>query len=178
MPIIEHQPPERNEISPNEQILFLAGPIQGAQNWQLESVNHFTHSYLSDATLHIANPRRDTVGDEFNYKQQVRWERDHLFDAAKFGAVMFWFANQDLSLPYQKGRAYAQTTRIEFGITYCLLRIGEQPNVVMGMEPGYKGNEKYYLDVADELGLPVYSTLEDAWSKTLEKIIINEARAK
>ncbi len=178
MPTIEHRPPTRANIPHNEQILFLAGPIKGAQDWQRDSVSYFTQLYSGNTPLHIANPRRDTIGDKFNYRQQTRWEKDHLFDAAKFGAIMFWFANQDLSLPYQGGRAYAQTTRIEFGIIYCLLRIGEQPNVVMGMEPGYKGSEKYYLDTADELGLPVYSTLEDAWSKTLEKIIINEARAK
>jgi hypothetical protein len=160
MPVQILRAPVYEPIPERDPLLFLAGPIQGANDWQAEVIDHISSEWDSELQLHIASPRRIEEPGSFNYSEQVRWERHHLFRAMKFGAVAFWLARQDPELPYKVGRAYAQTTRFEFGMAYAAARLGHEPHISLGMEEGYKGSEKYYNDCAEELALPIYVSLE------------------
>jgi hypothetical protein len=88
-------------------LIFLAGPIQGAPDWQAQAVRLLTKEAPE---LHIANPRRVCFPDEFVFDQQVDWETHHLRRAATDGVIHFWLANE---AEHDCGRSYAQTTRFE-----------------------------------------------------------------
>jgi hypothetical protein len=158
-----HQPPGRIDIPTTRELFFFAGPIQGAPDWQNTGIAVFgelsdRYPKLNDADL--ANPRRTYMDGTFDYEAQVTWERRALRRAADCGGVVFWFAAQDHSLPYEQGRAYAQTTKIELGRVLGWRDYDPTIAVAIGIEPGYEGgNERYIRSAAAEQGLQVYTEL-------------------
>lgn len=174
MGIITHYPPElSSDIAANEPVLFLAGPIQGAPDWQAKAITTVSRSLErceSAGVLHISNPRRDYIDEQFSYPEQVRWEKHNILRAAKFGAVMFWFAKQDPSVEYEAGRAYAQTSRVEFGRVCGWKDYALNLNLVLGIEPGYNGSERYFKTCADEYDIPVYTDLDSTINASLKLI--------
>lgn len=161
------------EIKKNEPLIFLAGPIQGAPDWQNDAVSimESPHGQRTTRTdTHVANPRRDYINEEFIYGAQVAWEKAGLQRAAKNGAIIFWFAAQDPSQPYEQDRAYAQTSRIEFGRVLGWHDYNPDINIFVGIDEGYKGSERYYKTCAEEKGLRVYSTLEGVTLNALSAV--------
>lgn len=153
------QPPDIVDAAGN--IIFLAGPIQGAPDWQAEAIR-IIHEL--DEGLVVASPRKEYPAGTFVYEKQVDWETHYLRQAAKFGTIMFWLAAQAEETP---GRAYAQTSRFE---------LGEWKNeyqhngtrLVMGIEEGF-GNARYIRrrlnqDCPD---VPVLDSLPDTCAKTV-----------
>lgn len=158
--IHELNAPEYPRLQDSMPLVFLAGPIQGAPDWQSRIIQGLSHLHQDDIT--VANPRRNVLPENFDYDEQVFWERAHLRRAIKHGAAVFWLAKQDPSLPYKDGRPYAQTTRFEAGMAY-LAKAEDRPHftLTLGIEPGYEGSDKYYRSMARELGIPMFSRLED-----------------
>src|SRR4051812_20568877 len=99
------QPPEI--IQTDGPIIFLAGPIQGAPDWQ-STAAALIHDL--DPSVVVASPRRDYPEGTFVYEHQVDWETHYLRTAGRSGVIAFWLAGQTVETP---GRAYAQTTRFE-----------------------------------------------------------------
>jgi hypothetical protein len=165
----ECQPPEPIHLNDRDFAVFLAGPIQGSPDWQRSTVEIF-RQLPNDEDIHILNPRRNTLGRAFNYEEQVAWEKIGLRRASKFGAIIFWFAKRDMKLPYETGRAYAQTTRIEFGRVLGWLDSDPFIDVSIGIEPGYRGSENYINTCAKEFNLPVFETLEETCAYSISNI--------
>lgn len=115
-------------------VMFLAGPIQNAPNWQEKAID-----LLNIDNIIIANPRRNLICEEhFNdemYKEQVDWEH-YWLERAK--VKLFWFPNPESINP---NRAYAQTSRFELAeeMVYNQFNFSEMS---VGIEPGFSG-ERY-----------------------------------
>ena len=86
--------------------VFLAGPIQGAPNWQHSVENLFVNEQYSNIVF--LSPRRLSY-DNFNYEEQVLWEKKYM---ALADVILFWIPEE---IENVEGRSYAQTTRTEFG---------------------------------------------------------------
>lgn len=118
--------PQRHD---DKKLVFLAGPIMGAENWQQRAI-----ADLADLDIYIANPRREK-SDNFNYDRQVEWETFYL---SRADVVMFWLP---LEAQHVEGRSYAQTSRFELGEwlgrTDFNRRAGKA--VVIGIEDGFPG---------------------------------------
>lgn len=149
-------------------LIFLAGPIQGAPDWQLQARDLIRSL---DADVHIASPRRlfRHEGDftDAMYREQVAWEHHYLSHAAKYGVTLFWLANEERHYP---DRAYAQTTRFELG--EAMMRhhlLGAR--VVVGFDTAFS-NAKYLrlTLMAKAPGIPLESTLEATCRKAVEII--------
>ncbi len=93
------QPPEIVEA--DGAVIFLAGPIQGAPDWQTEATS-IIHDL--DSSIIVASPRKDYPEGTFVYENQVDWETHFLREAGRLGVVSFWLAAQAEDTP---GRAYA-----------------------------------------------------------------------
>lgn len=156
------QPPEiANEEG---RVVFLAGPIQGAPEWQYQAADII---HTLDSGLIVASPRIRYDEGEFVYEKQVDWETHYLNRAAKVGGIMFWLAAQTEETP---GRAYAQTSRFELGEWKSR---HEQSGVklVVGIEEGF-GNERY---IRRRLGqdctnIPILSSLSDTCEAIVELV--------
>lgn len=171
MTVHELQPPLFVSTIPRDaQMLFLAGPIQGAPDWQTEAIGILRKLQAPTSEIYVANPRREYVDSSFDYEAQVSWERSHLRRAARFGAVLFWFAAQDPSISYDKNRSYAQTSRIEFGRVLGWRDYDRSVRLSIGIEPGYKGNERYFRSCAHEEGLSIHDTLQATCSAVMKRL--------
>jgi hypothetical protein len=95
--------PNKIEVSSKKE-LFLAGPIQGAYDWQQKIT-----ADLKNYDVVIANPRRKVIDKSFDHDEQVEWETEYLNRA---DMIIFYLAAETEKI---KGRSYAQTTRFELG---------------------------------------------------------------
>lgn len=127
------QPPKIVKLS--GPTIFLAGPIQGARNWQLDAINTI-HKLAPN--INIANPRREYLDGEFIYNKQVDWETYFLRKASKKGVVLFWLAKEHT---HNCERAFAQTSRFELA-EWKVRHERDGVNLVIGIESGFT-NERY-----------------------------------
>ena len=136
-------PRHNRPLSDDEEVVFLAGPIQGAPDWQSDFATRIMERRPG---LVIATPRApiDIQRDEFDFNAQVDWEDEHLWRAAKLGGIVFYFAAQDKALPYREGRAYAQTTRIELGKILGWRKFMPL-NLAVGFDLDYEGGSERYI---------------------------------
>jgi hypothetical protein len=128
------------EVVPVEDpVLFLAGPIQGATDWQAAAASRIAAAGVPCA---IASPRRPPppsgVFAEADYNAQVDWEHRYLDLAAKTGVILFWLAKEAV---HDCGRAFAQTSRFELGEAVTLHRLAGA-RLVIGIEDGFS-NARY-----------------------------------
>jgi Nucleoside 2-deoxyribosyltransferase like len=153
------QSPKRAEISRDNKVIFLAGPIRGCSDWQHEATEKLLSMTKRDVL--IANPRRSDWTD-VNHDQQIDWETDHLNRASKNGLIVFWLANQeDFSVT-----SFSRTTRQELGEWLTKKEIGERLRedrieIVIGFDDKFPGKE-YILHRLEQSGLfvPVFYSLE------------------
>lgn len=99
-------------------LIFLAGPIRSAPNWQDEAISFL---FSQKPNLTIASPRRgirDKIapyianGDENYFPRQRAWERHYLDIASKTGAVLFWLPGE---AEHDCKKVYGAMTRLEIG---------------------------------------------------------------
>lgn len=145
--------PEYQELS--GPVVFLAGPIQGAPDWQAEAITRFGELAPS---LHVASPRREYLPGEFVYEAQVDWETHYLRRAAEDGVILFWLAAET---DHHPERAYAQTTRGEL-FEWKVRAERDGVLLVVGIEEGFSGakyvRHRFRQDCPE---VPILSSLED-----------------
>ena len=155
-------PPNYEKIE--KDLIFLFGPIQGAPDWQSKSVEYL-HGKAPE--VNIANPRREYLPGDFSYDKQVMWERYYAKVAMSRGVSMFWLPNE---IEHNPERAYAQTTRVEFGWITGMKEIYKKINIKMavGIEKGFSG-EKYFRYVLEKEhpDVRVYDNLEETCKDAL-----------
>lgn len=175
--------PNLDEISKEDIVVFLAGPIQGSEDWHSKCFELFKIEYqkLQDSykqlrwdpqfpNLIVCSPRRQYgIKKSFDYKEQVLWETHHLRLSGKQGVVLFWFENEkEQIIENGKLRPYAKTSRFEFGewkTRHDLLGT----NVVLGLDTEWS-NEKYFKARIDQDGstIPICYNLEDTVKETIK----------
>jgi hypothetical protein len=153
------QPPDDVYLPERERVLFLAGPILGAPDWQRDAVG-MVHHRMPEAI--VASPRRDYQRDQLPYlpEAQFDWESRWLRRAAAAGVILFWLAAQVEEIP---GRAYAQTSRWELG--EWSTRAEGDPSIllVVGIEDGFTGARYIRQRLGQDLPqLPIVSSLTAA----------------
>lgn len=146
----------------NKTVIFLAGPIQGAIDWQSDAIKIIQGK---NKVVVVASPRRASFEKDFKYDEQVDWETHYLNEAAKKGVIMFWLAKENEHIP---GRDYAQTSRFELAEWKVRHQL-EGVKLVVGIDPGFSG-ERY---IRKRLGqdcpdIEVQSSLESTCIKALE----------
>ncbi|MBS3090981.1 hypothetical protein J4217_00855 [Candidatus Pacearchaeota archaeon] len=148
-------------------LIFLAGSIQGAKNWQEEAIKII--SELKNLKINVASPRRNvSVEGDFTdemYNEQVDWETFHLRRAAKKGVIMFWLAKES---EHFHNRAYAQTSRFELA-EWKVRHAKENVKLVIGIEKGFTGaryiRRRFSQDCPD---VPILDSLTETCKKAVE----------
>jgi hypothetical protein len=138
--------PNNTEIK-NRKVIFLAGPIRCAINWQELFLQKCRDNDMNFNNFIIANPRREAgqvPTKDFDYmmfEEQIKWEVDYLSEASKNGYVTCFLANQLISDPFQ---SYARTTRFEIGEWFGELKNRDDVNIIIGYDKQFPGL-KYVL---------------------------------
>lgn len=123
-------PPEY--VSSEQNLIFLAGPIQGTSDWQSDAIKILT---ALKPNVCIASPRRKKF-ENVSYDEQVEWETENLRKAGKNGVIMFWLASESEQIP---GRSYAQTTRAEL-FEWKVRHERDGAKIILGIEEGFSGS--------------------------------------
>ena len=154
------QPPEIVET--DRPVIFLAGPIQGAPDWQSEAAS-LIHEY--DPSIIVASPRKNYPEGTFVYERQVDWETHFLQTAGRTGVIAFWLAAQVEETP---GRAHAQTTRFEIA-EWMKNHQNDGAKLTVGIEEGF-GNARYIRRRFSQNApdVPFADTLEDTIKNAVE----------
>jgi hypothetical protein len=162
MPGLTILPPDYPEFA--GPLAFLAGPIQGAPNWQaIAALALQTFA----PTLHVANPRRDYLPGSFDYAAQVEWETHHLRRAGTDGVILFWLAREEV---HHCDRAYAQTTRFELA-EWKVRHERDGARLVVGVEDGFSGARYIRHRLARDCpGVPVCDSLAGACRRAAELV--------
>ena len=176
-----HTPPHTLDIQSITPLIFLAGPVQGARDWQTPTADKLL--VLRD-DIDVASPRRRPQDEKRTFTrtdsiEQVEWEDITLARSAHFGSIMIWLAAQDHALPYKEGRAYAQTTRLETGEAWGWLGAtqtltGETPfPLLVGIDPRYTdegGGSESYIRIKHAIKkMPVYDSLDQMIEQAAEQ---------
>lgn len=155
--------PEIKEI--DGQLVFLAGPIQGAEDWQRKAIDLISRRCPS---FNIASPRGDYSKRKFDYDVQVDWETHYLALASKSGAILFWLAKEKEHIC---DRAYAQTTRFELAEWMTKYNFNKNINLSVGIEPGFSGERYLRKRIGQDCSeIVIYSTLEDVCENIIQKL--------
>lgn len=161
-------PPYDLGISDSTPLVFLEGPVQGARNWQSEAAQELL---ARRGDIAVASPRRIPKDQPEKWTKkdsdiQVAWEEFTIERARDFGAIGMWMAAQDLEdITYPAGRAFGQTSRVEFG--EALGWRWKEPSLplVVGFDPNYTrnggGSEGYMRRKMKLKQLPVYDSRQE-----------------
>ncbi len=146
-------------------LIFLAGPIMSAPNWQDEAASILL-SYEQD--LVIASPRRGTrpsiqtyllLGNEQYFPRQRAWERYYLPIAAHTGAILFWLPGEE---HHHCDKVYGAMTRIELGQWMTNYRHDRSTRICIGSDGRFPELHTIAYDLLlDAPDIPIHSTLEE-----------------
>lgn len=143
-------------------MIFLAGPIQGAVDWQKEA-----HQVISklNPNITVVSPRRQDFEEKHDFDVQVDWETYYLNQTGQSGVILFWLAKEN---NHVSGRSYAQTTRWELA-TWKERHKTQGAKVVVGIEDGFTG-ERYIRRMMSKENpdIPIYRTLRQTCRAALE----------
>ena len=158
-----------NSIEVEGPIIFLAGPIRGAQDWQGEAIKII---HRINPQISIASPRREYLDGEFVYERQVDWETKYLRRSAKNGVILFWLSKE---FEHDHGRAYAQTSRFELA-EWKMRHEHDGAKLVIGIEDGFTGaryiRRRFSQDCPNVL---ILNSLEDTCKKAVELTIKSQS---
>lgn len=138
-----------NEIIPDDlPVIFLAGPTPrsaSVESWRPRAVALLEESGFTGAVVIPEDRNKKPSGEEFDYPQQIAWERKALKRA---DVVVFWVPRDLKDMP-------AFTTNIEFGF----VSERRQP-FVLGF-PENVPKMRYLAWVAQEQNAPMRHSLEE-----------------
>ena len=141
-----------HSFSENGKVVYLAGPLKSAPNWQKEACDYFERSASG---LHIINPRWESLPLDFDAEDQFQWEYFHQCLALERGCVMFWFpANMKNRRPF----AYGGKALIDLGEIVAQTRLNKG-RIYIGMEPGWRSLAADYIKCV--MGEHIYESLEE-----------------
>lgn len=138
-------------------LVYLNGPIQGAENWQQQAI-----TILGELApdLHVASPRATAF--KGGSEAQLQWEQTFLQRA---DLVLFWLARER---HHQCNRTYAAQVRFELG-EWVAKAGSHRAQLVVGFERGFAGAS--YLQRRITLAypsIPVCRTLRQTCSAAAE----------
>lgn len=146
-------------------LVFLAGPIQGAEDWQRTAIELISKQ---NPDINIASPRGDYSNRAFDYNTQVDWETHYLNQASKTGGILFWLAKEK---EHMCDRAFAQTTRFELAEWLTKYAQNRDLKLSIGIEPGFSGERYLRRRIGqDHPEIQIYSTLDDVCRDVVKRV--------
>ncbi len=152
-------------------LIFLAGPIRGAPNWQDEA---FEILCSKNKDITIASPRGGMrpkimdyilLGEDDYFPRQRAWERHYLPIAAETGAILFWLPKE---AKHRCEKVYGAMTRIELGQWMTNYRHDNSVKFCVGSDGFFPELNTIVYDLSlDAPDKKIISTLEETCEEAL-----------
>ena len=155
----------------NKPLIFLAGPIRSAPNWQDEAIDIL---FAIEKDILVASPRRGTKnslqeyvvkGEEDHFPRQRAWERHYLPIASKNGAIMFWLPGEE---KHDCKKVYGAMTRIELGQWMTRYSLDNRHRVCVGGDGNFPEFDTICYDLSKDMEyIEIHDKLEDTCREAL-----------
>lgn len=155
----------------NAPLIFLAGPIINAPNWQDKAIITILSQ---DPELIVVSPRRGVResiepyilrGDETFFPRQRAWERHYLKLASRKGTVMFWLPGEEIS---DSKHPYGATTRVELGQSMTEYRIDRSVSFCIGSDGDFPVLDVIKYDLSlDAPDKKIFESLEETCAEVI-----------
>ena len=152
-------------------LIFLAGPIMSAPNWQDKAIEIL---FSLEDNLLIASPRRGigeniskyVVGGYENFfSRQREWERHYLDIASKNGAILFWLPGE---AEHNCEKSYGAMTRLELGQWMTRYSYDKNVHFCVGSDGNFSELETIKYDLSlDAPDKKIIGTLEETCKEAL-----------
>jgi hypothetical protein len=152
-------------------LIFLAGPIRSAPNWQDKAIEIL---FSLEDNLVIASPRRGIrenifqyviSGNENYFPRQRAWERHYLSIADKTGAILFWLPRE---AEHDCKKSYGAMTRIELGQWMTRYNYDRNVRFCVGSDGNFSELETIKYDLSlDAPDKKIIGTLEETCKEAL-----------
>jgi len=148
-----------------EPLIFLAGPILGAPNWQDEAVDFLLSQEPSLIVVSLRRKVREKIarrvlkGDETFFPRQRAWERHYLNMASETGTTLFWLPGE---VEHDCSKSYGAMTRFELGQVMASYSEGNPVSFCVGSDG--KFSELHIIQYDLSLDVPnkeIIGTLEE-----------------
>ena len=160
------------EVELAKRVIFLAGPIRSAPNWQDKAIELLFKEYSS---LVIVSPRRGVreniaqyvvTGNDTYFERQRAWEQHYLELASKQGAIMFWLPGEE---KHDCNKVYGAMTRIELGQGMTHYKYDNNVRVCFGTD----GSFPEFSTIAYDLSIhakdkKILTTLEETCQEAIK----------
>ena len=162
--------PDLSEIDLWNKLIFLGGPVQGADDWQMEAYQTIHQLYPN---VWVASPRRlELPQDKYSPKksyQQDHWETFWLNKVRQLdGVALFWLAKE---VNHICRRTFAQTTRDELAKFRTLKNLNRFQRLVVGIEDGFSGASYQRRKLRQETpDVIIHRSLERACSEAVSLV--------
>jgi hypothetical protein len=153
-------------------LIFLAGPIRSAPNWQDDVIEIL---FGLEPSLTIVSPRRGVrenlqkfllKGDATHFHRQRAWERYYLSYAAHHGAILFWLPTEEV---HDCNKVYGAMTRLELGQWMTNYRHDPTVRFCVGSDGGFPELNTIEYDLQlDAPNHKIYVNLEETCQKALD----------
>ena len=153
-------------------LIFLAGPIRSAPNWQDEAIEYL---FSRKSNLIIVSPRRGVrdeiaeyivTGNENYFPRQRTWERHYLEFASKKGAILFWLPGEE---KHDCQKVYGAMTRIELGQWMTNYRHDNSVKFCVGSDGKFPEMNTIKYDLSlDAPDKKIFSSLEETCVEALK----------
>ncbi|MFA5532633.1 MAG: hypothetical protein WDA13_03500 [Candidatus Shapirobacteria bacterium] len=140
----------------NKPLIFLAGPIIGAPNWQQQAINII---HCKNPEIAIASPKHlEKKQTNFSLEEQSDWESFHLTKASENGAIIFWLAKE---IEHRCERPYAQTSRFELG-EWKTKQQNKETFLSVGIEDGFTNSNYIKRRLSQDCpNVPIFRDLKE-----------------
>lgn len=160
-------------------VIFLAGPVKGAYDWQMEAKDLIQQALLQEPdapeSVVICTPRglpktKKSKKKVWSPADQYNWETHYLLRASQTGVILFWLAYEDW---HSCNRPFAQTTRLELGEWLFRSGFGSQSKLALGIDPDFSGKRYIQHRVITNpfQALPIFDTLEETCQQAVKLLI-------
>ena len=153
-------------------LIFLAGPIRGAPNWQDEAAEII---FSREPNLDVISPRRGVNDKILKYlangrndffPRQRAWERHYLDLSKRKGCVMFWLPGE---IEHNCEKSYGAMTRLELGQLMTDYRHDNSTRFCVGSDGNFSELDTIVYDLAlDAPDKRISPTLEETCTEAIK----------
>jgi hypothetical protein len=169
-------PKTKVELNSDWPVFFLAGPVQGGDDWQqrcyIEIQKYLTFFY---AVIPCRYPEDHILmqvaekGINNFFERQTMWERFYLKIASIKGCIIFWLPCESKINPRKDGLPYAMDTRGELGEWRGQMMYNSEIKLVIGAEEKFPGLSSIQRNFNAFTTFPIYNSLENTVKAAMNK---------
>ena len=166
------------KIVPAQPVIFLAGPIRNAPDWQSEAIKFLLDK---DVDAFVASPRR-TAPDSLRpfiakdnnqyevFERQRAWEQYYLYKASDNGCIFFYLPAES-KVKDDEEKVYAHITMMELGEWIARHKANPEVNLIVATDGDFPEWSTIKFELESESISAIYTSLQEGLEAVIQRLI-------